>query len=364
VLEEAREGIGRLLGADMSGRQPDRLIFTSGGTEANNLALFGLPEKNPSPAGRGQGEGAASLPPVFISTIEHPSITGPAAALEARGVRVERLPVSSDGVLRVDRLAALLDEAVAKGTPPQLVSVMLGNNETGVLQPVAEVARLCAAAGVPLHTDAVQAAGKIPVNFRVLGPAAMTISAHKFHGPRGIGALVVRPDVHVEPLLFGGVQQGGVRPGTESVALAVGIHTALRLAHDDLHNRHRHLTSLRDHFESGLKAAWPKVVINGAAASRLPHTSNVSFPGLDRQALLVAFDLAGVCCSTGSACASGSTDPSPVLLAMGLPRDVVNGALRFSFGVTNTAAEIDDAVRRILGVVREMPRPSVDHASR
>jgi cysteine desulfurase len=227
---------------------------------------------------------------------------------------------------------------------------MLGNNETGVLQPVAECERVCREAGALLHTDAVQVVGKLPLSFARLGAAILSFSAHKFHGPRGIGGLLVRGDIELSPLLYGGFQQGGLRPGTEPVALVAGMHKALEIWQRDYEKRLQQMTALRDRFESSLKAELTDVLINGAEAPRLPHTSNVSFRGLDRRALAMALDLEGVACSTGSACASGSSEPSPVLLAMGLPADAVAGSLRFSLGVTTTEADIDYAVKKIVEV--------------
>lgn len=334
ALERAREEMTELLGADCSSRQADRLVLTSGATEANNLALFGLAGSRPGT--------------IIISSVEHPSIAGPAAALERSGCKVHRLRVSAEGVIDLDHLRELLSPEV------RLVSVILGNNETGVIQPLAAAAALCASAGVPLHTDAVQAVGKIPVDFRRLGVAALTFNGHKLHGPRGMGGLLIRADVSLDPLLFGGFQQGGLRPGTESVELALGLCSALRLAQEELEARRRHMQQLRDRLENRLREGWPELVVLGAGARRLPHTSQVAFPGLDRQALVLALDLAGVVCSTGSACASGSTDPSPTLLAMGCQRGVVEGAVRFSLGAFHEAAEVDEAARRILAVVNDL----------
>jgi cysteine desulfurase len=235
-----------------------------------------------------------------------------------------------------------------------LVSVILGNHETGVVQPVAQLATVCQAAGVPLHTDAVQVVGKRPVDFRSLGVSAMSVAAHKFQGPLGIGVLIVRHDVPIAPQLFGGNQQWGLRPGTESVALAVGMATALELWHQDHEAESRRLTALRERFENGLRAGFPELVINGAAADRLPHTSSIAFPGLDAQVLLMAFDMAGVACSVGSACSSGSTELSPTLRATGLPKELLTSSLRFSLGSTTTEAQIDEAVGRILHVVHQL----------
>jgi cysteine desulfurase len=234
------------------------------------------------------------------------------------------------------------------------VSVMLGNHETGVLQPVADLAPICREAGVPLHTDAVQVAGKLPIDFRSLGVSSMTITAHKLQGPLGIGALILRDDVAIEPILFGGHQQSGVRPGTESVALAVGMRTALELWREEHEAHARQLTSLRERFEGRLKAGFDALVVNGSAADRLPHTASLAFPGLDAQVLLMTLDMSGVACSVGSACSSGSRELSPTLLAMGLPGEIVKSSLRFSLGATTTEAEIDEAVGLILSVVCEL----------
>jgi cysteine desulfurase len=344
VVEEAREAIGRLVGADVDRFDADRVTFTSGGTEANNLAIAGLGADRP---------GA-----LIISAIEHPSITGPAERLEKQAQIVERIGVTCDGVIDVEKFDAMLTHvALTQRRSPgdvRLVSVMLGNNETGVLQPVAEIAARCTAAGVPVHTDAVQVVGKLPVDFRALGVAAMTFSAHKFHGPVGIGALVLRHGVSLTPQLVGGFQQAGLRPGTESVPLVVGFRTALELWHRQRDERLAQLTALRDRFEHTLTAACPELVVNSAGAPRLPHTSNIAFPGINRQALLMALDLAGVACSTGSACASGSSEPSPTLVAMGCPQEVLEGSLRFSFGATTTPAEVDEGVGRILAAYKDL----------
>ena len=339
VLEDAREGMARILGADVDSSQPDRLIFTGSGTEANNLALFGLSGEAPSQ--------------IIVSAIEHPSVQGAADELARRGRRVTRLSVTPDGLIRTTELPALLAQ------PTSLVSLMLGNNETGVLQPVAEIAKLCAA-GVPLHTDAAQVAGKLPIDFRSLGVAALTVAAHKFHGPRGIGALLVRHGVPLRPLLHGGMQQEGLRPGTECVELAAGMHAALSAWQREHVERTARMTRLRDLFEQRLHAqaagAGMNLVVHGQGAERLPHTSCLAFPGLNRQALLMALDLAGVACSSGSACASGSSEPSPTLAAMGCSRDVLESSLRFSWGAGTTESDILAAVERISVVCNDLRR--------
>jgi len=336
TLENARETVARVLGCRMSGMEADGVIFTSGGTEANNWAIVGMAA---SPPGR-----------VIISAIEHPSVVAAADHLASRGFEVQRLRVSPEGVVELDHLHQLLNDET------KLVSVMLGNNETGCLQPVGEIAAICQSSGVPMHTDAVQAIGKVPVSFQELGVSALSLAAHKFHGPLGIGALLVRYDASLEPIFYGGFQQMGLRPGTEAVDLAVGLQTAVLLWEREAEQRHQRLRQLRDHFEDSIRRELPNLVVIGAGSDRLPHTSNLSFPGIDRQALFMALDTAGVACSTGSACASGSSEPSPVLLAMGLPGDIVDGSLRFSLGADTTEAEIDEAVRRILRSIKELRR--------
>jgi cysteine desulfurase len=337
LLEDAREQIAQILGADLTGAQPDRLIFTSSATEANNLALLGLAEAGGPQPGQ-----------IIISAVEHQSIIEPAEHLMEQGWDYDGLGVTPEGVVRTELLPGLLTEKA------RVVSVTLGNHDTGVLQPVPRLAEICNRHGVPLHTDATQVAGKLPVDFHQLGVASMSLGAHKFRGPLGIGALIVRHGVGLRPLMFGGPHQGGLRPGTESVALAVGMLTALEIWQRDQHAYIEHMTSLRDRFEKGLKAGAPSVIIHGAEARRLPNTSNVAFPGPDGQVLLMALDMCGVACSVGSACSSGSMELSPTLRAMGLPNEIVACSLRFSLGATTTEAEIDEAVRRVLHVYGEL----------
>jgi cysteine desulfurase len=342
ILEEAREGIGELLGAKTGGMDADQVIFTSGGTEANNLALLGL--STIPTAGTKLGPGG-SVGTVAISAIEHPSVTEASGELQRQGYPIQILPVDSNGIVQTEP---------ADRNLPRLVSVMLANNETGVIQPVGEIARICREKGCLVHTDAVQAVGKLPVNFRASGANAMTVAPHKFHGPLGIGALIVRNGINVQPRLFGGFQQAAARPGTENVALAVGFHESLRIAVSELSDRAARMRSLRDEFERQLSGELQPLVIIGQHSPRLPNTSCVSFPGLDRQALVMALDLAGVACSTGSACASGSSEPSPTLVAMGLAQDVIGGAIRFSLSAFTTADEMTEASRRICKAVKHL----------
>ena len=335
ALEDTREQIGHLLGARLKGLAADKVVFTSGGTEANNLALRGLTQMGPP----GQ---------LVVSAIEHPSVLEPAAQLELQGWQVDRALVDSDGVVQTDEFAQLLTSET------RLASLMLANNETGVLQPVAALANLCEERGILVHTDACQAVGKLPVNFAELSVAALCCTAHKFQGPLGIGVLLLRHDVPLQPSLFGGNQQGGLRPGTESVALAIGMRKALELWHLEADKRYARLTELRNLLEKSLLAELPAAVVIGCPSERLPNTSNISFPGYDRQALVMAFDQAGVACSTGSACASGSSEPSPVLVAMRLKEAVIHGSIRFSLGVTTTRAEVSEAAGRILSICKRL----------
>jgi cysteine desulfurase len=351
VVEDAREQIGELLGANPA----DRVVFTSSGTEANNLALHGLLE------GCGTAGGTRAMPHLIVPAFEHASITVLADHLARAGCEVDCLGVDAHGVLKFADLAGLLRPET------RVVAAMLAHNETGVVQPVADLAAICNERGVALHTDASQATGKIAVSFRDLGAATMSIAAHKFGGPLGIGALVVRRDVALAPQLFGGFQQGGLRPGTEPVALVVGLCRALQLWEANRREWVGRITKLRDELEGALcrgiggggnsaaaKARQP--VIIAARATRLPHTSNIAFVGLDRQQLFLALDQAGVACSSGSACASGSSEPSPVHVAMGLEPGVISSALRFSLGVSTTGDDIAEAARRIVNVCNSLGR--------
>lgn len=331
ALEDARERTAALLGA-----HPDEVVFTSGATEANNLALFGL----------------AGTPPghLITSPIEHPSVAEPVRRLEQSGFAVDRLPVSAAGIVEADSLSRLLQPET------RLVSVMLANHETGAVQPVAVLAGLLEGRAA-FHCDAVQAVGKIPVHFHDLGVSTLSLSAHKFHGPKGVGALLVRRKVRLEPLAWGGHQQQGRRPGTESVALIVGLATALDLWHREAAARTERVRRLRGLFLSRLRETAGPVVVNGPgddSAAGVPHTLNVSFPGCQADALLMGLDLAGVACSTGSACSSGSLLPSPVLQAMGTPNAVLRSAMRFSFSALLGEDEVAEAARWVAEVVKRL----------
>lgn len=332
TLNEASDSILQNLGAATDRFPADKLVWTSCGTEANNLVLLGrcIDERGSLRSGN-----------VVISGIEHPSVSFAAQQLGAMGMDVRIADVDTNGIVSVPHLASLVNESTLA------VSVMLANNETGVIQPVQEIAELCRTKNVFCHTDAVQAVGKIDVSFSELGVDALTFAPHKLHGPVGIAGLILKPTVQLQPRLWGGFQQEGLRPGTENVALAVGAATTLAWYLADKDQHREHLRQLRDQFEASLLDAIPDAVIIGRQVNRLPQTSCIAFPGIDRQEFVLAADVAGIACSTGSACASGSSDPSPVLQKMNLPTAWVNGALRFSFGLFSQLQDVNEAVQRI-----------------
>ena len=333
LLEDARDRVAARLGAD-----PSEVIFTSGATEANNLALFGLSPSPRTPLPPGEGGTVLAAP------IEHPCVVEPLRRLAAAGVRVEWLPVSPGGVVEQ---GAVLGRVTAD---TRLVTLMLANHETGAVQPVRPVAGAVPGT-VLVHTDAAQAVGKLPVHFRDLGVTALTASAHKFGGPPGVGLLLLKAGTKLRPLLYGGHQQQGHRPGTEPVALAAGLAAALDHAADHLTANTDRVVSLRAAFLGRLGGV--DHVVN-SPPDALPHLLNVSFPGCRSEVLLMALDLAGVQCSTGSACSSGSLLPSPVLDAMGVPPEVLESAMRFSFAPTQTAEEVGWAADRVAECVRRV----------
>ena len=341
MLEKNRSRIVEILGGVHTGMQTDTLILTSGGTEANNLALNGLIE------------GDVSFPPrLLVSSVEHPSVLAMAQQMALSGTEVEFIPVDRWGVVLLPRLRDLLKR------PASLVSVMMANNETGVIQPMSEISAICRESGVRLHTDAVQAVGKMAVNFRDLDVDALTLTAHKLHGPRGIGALLVRHGVTIQPQLFGGFQQMALRPGTEDVALTAGFCRALERFVERGPESLERIRSMRDWMQNEILTHGSHVVINGWDAhrsiDRVPHTLNIAFTKVDRQALLLAADMAGLAISTGSACASGSSEPSHVLVAMGADSDVIQGSIRISLGATTTEEEIEIAARRIIKLSNDL----------
>jgi cysteine desulfurase len=316
ALDTARGQVAALVGAE-----PSQIVFTSGGTEANNLAIKGL---------------AARLKPgtAAVGATEHPSVAEPMRSLRRRGFELRTLAVDGEGRLDQACLAALPKANL------RLVSAMLANNETGVIQDLAGLAEATRAAGAYLHCDAVQAAGKIPLDFKTCGAHLISLSAHKIHGPKGAGALAVDSAVELDPLLEGGGQERGLRSGTENVAALVGFGKAAELALAELETRRARWLALRQRLETGL-ARLPGTTLFAPNAPRLPNTLQFGLAGIDGEALLMALDRKGIAVSSGSACASGAGEPSPVLLAMGVDADTAKTAIRASFGQDTGEADID-----------------------
>ncbi|MBW3552186.1 MAG: cysteine desulfurase [Gemmatimonadetes bacterium] len=323
ALEEARERVAGVLGA-----APREIVFTSGGTEADNMAVL--------------GRWRASRRGVVVSAVEHSAVRGPAAAAAREGAPLTILAVDESG--RVDLGA--LDEALRE--EPGVVSVMWGNNETGTLQPVAEIGRRCAAAGAAFHTDAVQAVGHVPVRVDEARCSLLSLSAHKFGGPPGAGALFLRDGTEIEPLLSGGGQERGLRAGTSNVVAAAGLATALDLAVGQLETEAARLGTLRDRLQARLQAELPDLRVHGADADRLPHILNVGLDGVPADVLIASLDVAGLAVSSGAACHSGGGEPSHVLMAMGRFSDAV---ARFSLGWSTTEEDVDRGAALFLDVL-------------
>jgi cysteine desulfurase len=337
-IEQARRQIAEALGAE-----PSQVIFTSGGTEADNLGIVGA-----ALAAKDRGAPMCAA----VSAIEHKAVLAAAHAVSHWGGSEVLLPVGPTGLLDLDAL----DAALAEG--PSVVSVMWVNNEVGVIQPVQEIASRCRDAGVIFHTDAVQAIGKVPVSMAGLSCTLLTISGHKIGAPKGIGALIVRDRKAVEAIIHGGGQQFGIRPGTENVAGAVGLGRAAQLAVQEQPSLADRLCALRNQLAAGLKAAVPDLVINAEQSSRAPHLLSVAFPGTDSEALTMHLDLAGVAASSGSACSTGAVEPSHVLVAMGVARDLALGTIRFSLGRESTVADIERAIEVAPAVVAKVRKLS------
>jgi cysteine desulfurase len=327
-IDEAKRTIAETLGAE-----PNQVIFTSGGTEADNLAVIGG-----ALASRERGGPFR----VAVSATEHKAVLAAAHAVTHLGGEEIILPVSPGGGLIE---AGAVEDALRRGVA--VVSVMWVNNEVGTVQPIPRVADRCREAGVCFHTDAVQALGKIPVSLRDVSCTLVSISGHKIGAPKGIGALVVRDRRAIEAIIHGGGQQFGLRPGTENVPGIIGLARAVELAAAEQADFARHAAELRDELERRLLEVVPDAVVNGRGAERAPHVTDVSIPGTDSEALLMHLDLAGIACSSGSACSSGAVEPSHVLTAMGVPRELGVAALRFSFGKDNTAEDVE-AVAAVL----------------
>jgi cysteine desulfurase len=333
-IEQARRQVAEAVGAE-----PNQVVFTSGGTEADNLGIVGA-----ALAARERGSSMCAV----VSATEHKAVLAAAHAVCHLGGREVLLPVDSGGQLDMDALDAALAEE------PAVVSVMWVNNETGVIQPVLEIAGRCRDAGVIFHCDAVQALGKVPVSVSKLACTLLTLSGHKIGAPKGIGALIVRDRKAIEAIIHGGGQQFGIRPGTENVAGAVALGRAAQLAAGEQSSLAERLGTLRDELADRLKAAVTDLVVNAESNPRAPHLLSVAVHGADSEALLMHLDLAGIAASSGSACSTGAVEPSHVLVAMGVPRELALGAIRFSFGRESTRQDVDRAVEVLPAVVAKV----------
>jgi cysteine desulfurase len=334
ALDDARRRIALALGSE-----PGEVVFTSGGTEADNLAVLGA-----ALAARAEDRPFR----VAVSAVEHKAVLDAAHAVERLGGEAVVLPLDAAGRVDLGAVDAALERGVA------LLSVMWVNNEVGLVQDVAALAQRADRSGVPFHTDAVQAVGKVPCSLADLPISLLSLSGHKLGAPKGSGALIVRGDVRIEPLLHGGGQQRGVRPGTENVAGAVGLGAAVELAATELETAAQHTRGLRDDLERRLIELFPDATVNGGDAPRAPHISNVSIPGTDSEGLLMHLDLAGVACSSGSACNTGSVTPSHVLMAMGIPAELATASLRCSLSHRSTPDDVDRLVEVLPEIVTKV----------
>jgi cysteine desulfurase len=352
AVETAREQVAALIGA-----RPQEVVFTSGGTEADNHAIFGavsalvtwLPNRSANSLDElGKRLSIAHLKHVITTAIEHEAVLNTCQELEKQGVRVTYLPVDGQGVVSAEAVRrALRKETV-------LITVMHANNELGTVQPLEEIGRIAADADVYFHTDAVQSAGKVPIDVNALRLDLLSLSGHKFYAPKGIGALYIRGGTRLQQLLYGGHHQRGFRPGTENVAGIVGMGKAAELARKSLVEDAARISALRDRLEQGLLSRVPHSRANGASAPRTPNTTNILYSGIEGEALVIALDLKGLACSTGAACSSGAVEPSHVLTAIGLSPDEARSSLRFSLGRHTAADEIDFALQIVPAAVEQL----------
>jgi cysteine desulfurase len=338
AVDKARRQVAALIGA-----RANEVVFTSGGTEANNLAIRGICE-----AAQRHGQH------IITSAIEHPSVGGVVEELEARGWEVTRLPVYDDGIVRVNDLRASIRSDTV------LISVMMANNEIGTIQPIQQIGAFVREERErghrPLwfHSDAIQAAGRLPIDVPAIGCDLLTLSAHKIYAPKGIGALFIRRGVRLTPQQVGGHQERERRAGTESVANIVAFGAAAELAQSEMKDRNEHVRALRDRFEHEVKSRIGDIVFNGGRDQRLPHLSNISFRFIEGEGLLIHLDMNGVAVSTGSACSSGTLEPSPVIRALGRDEELARGSIRFSFGKDNTHDDVDYAVAALVRAVESL----------
>jgi len=344
AVETAREQVATLLNA-----RPQEIVFTSGGTESDNHVIFGIPLESLT-----SSTSSASLasPHIITTTVEHEAVLNACQALEKQGVAVTYLPVDREGLINLDDLRhALRPETV-------LITVMHANNELGTIQPLAEIGRIAAEADVYFHTDAVQSAGKIPLDVKALQLDLLSVSGHKFYAPKGIGALFIKSGTRLRQFLYGGHHQRGFRPGTENVAGIVGLGKAADPPRLSLEKDAARISRLRDTLEQGILARIPDSRVNAANAPRTPNTTNILFPGLEGEALVIALDLKGFACSTGAACSSGAVEPSHVLTAIGLSASQARATIRFSLGRHTTESEINAALELVPAAVSHLRKLS------
>lgn len=340
AIDRARKQVAAAIGA-----MPQEIYFTAGGSESDNWAIKGT-----AFARKNKGNH------IITSSIEHHAVLHTCKWLEKQGFEVTYLPVDEYGRVSVrDVEAAITDKTI-------LITIMAANNEIGTLQPVAEIGELAHLRGIPFHTDAVQAVGAIPLDVNSMHIDMLSMSGHKFHGPKGIGVLYVRKGIRLDTLIQGGAQERGQRAGTENLAGIVGIGKAIELATTDLETRMAKMASLRDKLISGILNTIPDVRLNGHPTDRLPNNVNVSIRYIEGEAMLLRLDLAGIAGSSGSACTSGSLDPSHVLLAIGLPHEIAHGSLRLTLGTDTTEAEIDEVLKVLPGIVSDLRAMSVLNA--
>ena len=332
AIEQSREQLAHLLNA-----RPNEIVFTSGGTESDNHSLFGI-----------VGASKSETKHIITTTIEHSAVLNTAKELEKRGVRATVVPVGSSGV--VD--PADIEKAIGPDTV--LISVMHANNELGTIQPLEDIGRIAREHDVYLHTDAVQSVGKIPVDVAALGVDLLSLSAHKLHGPKGVGALYIRKGTILQPLMYGGHHERDRRPGTENVPGIVGLGKAAELAGGRMAEKMERIGALRDRLENGILSSVPLASVSGDKSCRLPTTTNISFDYVEGEGFVIAMDLKGVSCSTGAACSSGSVQPSRVLTAIGRKPEQARSAIRFSLGHFTTSEDIDYALEVLPGVVEQL----------
>ncbi len=334
-LREAREKLAGLLGA-----RPDEILYTSCGTESDNTAVRAALAANPDRRH------------VVTSRVEHPAVKSLCEHLAKEGYRVSFVPVDRKGRLDLDYLYDVMTEDTA------IVSLMWANNETGVIFPVEEIARAAKERGIVFHTDAVQAVGKVPIDLSESAIDMLSLSGHKLHGPKGIGALYIRKGTKFSPYLIGGHQEGGRRGGTENTAAIIGLGRAAELVADHMDEENTRVKALRDRLETELLRRIPHSIVNGDPESRLPNTSNIAFEFVEGEAILLMMDAHGICASSGSACTSGSLEPSHVLRAMGVPYTAAHGSIRFSLSIYNTEEEIDFVVDKLPPIIERLRQMS------